>query len=171
MKKLYFVRHGQSEYNRDGLLAGTTETALTHQGKEQAHASGENAKSLDIDYIISSPISRAYDTAKIIAEEIGYPIEKIEVNELLRERHFGEAEGSVWSIRSLEGTVGLEDAAKVIARATAMLKYVETLPYDTILLVSHGAMLRAYRSVVDPEHNSFGNEIGATKNAQMEQLV
>src|SRR5580765_3395811 len=89
MKHLYFVRHGLSENNKLSIFSGQTESPLADEGREQARQAGQQAKDLHIDHIISSPLSRAHETAQIIAREIGYPEDKIEVSSLLVERHFG----------------------------------------------------------------------------------
>lgn len=97
MKKLYFVRHGLSEMNVQGLMAGTTDTPLTDLGRKQAKKAGQSAKDLNINLIVSSPLSRALKTAQIIAQEIGYPKNKIILNQLLIERDHGSLEGKTWS--------------------------------------------------------------------------
>lgn len=109
MKRLYCMRHGLSVLNAQGRLAGRIETPLTDKGREQVKEAGKIAATLDIDYIISSPLSRALDTAKIIAAEIGFLPERIDVNSLVIERGFGSAEGTPWSPDlDLDGFVDVE---------------------------------------------------------------
>ncbi len=147
MTHLYFIRHGESELNAAGLIAGSIETPLTKTGRAQAKAAGEKARSLGIEYIISSPLERARDTAIIFAQEIGYDTEKIEYNPMLSERHFGVMEGKPYT-RSRRSYDDIEDAEKTSAlldRADRAVKYLESLPYKKILVVSHGSFGRALR--------------------------
>lgn len=151
MKHLYVLRHGESEMNARGLLAGSTETPLTKRGRLQAREAGEEAKVLHIDYIISSPQSRAHHTAEEIAYIIGYPVDKIELNDLLVERDFGSLEGSRYSPqRSAEGTPGAETHDELQKRLTLAWEYIQTIPADNILVVTHGSAGRMLRSVVHP---------------------
>ena len=146
MKKLYFVRHGLSEMNIIGQWSGTTETPLTSEGRKQARLAGKKAKKLNIDYIISSPLSRAYDTARVIAKEIGYPIDQIHVNPLFIERHFGELEGRHWSPDiDLDDIADIETADSVIHRAKMALDFLKTIEAENILVISHGSFGRAIR--------------------------
>ena len=96
MKKLYFVRHGETHMNVAGRLSGRIETPLTDKGRLQAIKTGKHIKMHlpTIDLIICSPYGRAYETAKSIAGQIGYPITKIGRNKLFVERTFGVLEGT-----------------------------------------------------------------------------
>lgn len=146
MTHLYFVRHGLSQLNTEKRVAGTTQTPLTKTGKEQAKSTGKDAQNLGIEHIISSPLSRAYDTAKIIAKEIGFPINKIEVNPLFIERHFGSMEGQPYTPDvNYDGIADAEKKEVFLARAHLAIKYLHTLPYNKILIVGHGATGRALR--------------------------
>lgn len=153
MKKLYFIRHGQSVLNVQKRYGGRTDTPLTSEGRKQAKAAGKAAKGLGIDAIVSSPLSRAHDTAKIIAEEIGFNVADIEINDLLLERNFGSLETQLWEegLR-LEDIADVETADAVLERAHAMHKFIHSLNADTILIVAHGSIGRALRSVIMPDH-------------------
>ncbi len=145
------MRHGESEMNVQGLLAGSTETPLTARGRRQARRTGEEAKTLQIDHIISSPQSRAHQTAVEIAEIIGYPVEKIELNELLVERDFGKLEGVAYHPSlSAETTPGAETRKELRQRLEQAWQYLQTIPADNILVVTHGSTGRMLRTVVHP---------------------
>lgn len=146
MKKLYFVRHGLTVMNVEGRWSGTTDTPLTERGRQQAKAAGEAAKNLKIDLIIASPLSRAHETAQIIAKVIEYPKEKILLNPMLIERHFGELEGKEWYPDfNYDGIVDIETEDTLLNRARAALDWLETLPEEHIMVVSHGSFGRALR--------------------------
>lgn len=73
MGELYFVRHGQTVWNVENKICGATDSPLTEKGHEQARETGRILKEtidkgqIHIDQILTSPLSRAKDTA----DEIG----------------------------------------------------------------------------------------------------
>ena len=90
MKKIYFVRHGESEANAQGLAAGSEfDTPLTDTGRAQARRAGQDLKDKKIQLIVASTMDRALGTAKIIAKEIGYDSNKILTNKSFVERGMG----------------------------------------------------------------------------------
>jgi broad specificity phosphatase PhoE len=173
MKRLYFVRHGEAEMNAQGVFAGRTETPLTEKGREQARLAGEEAKALGIDLIISSPLSRAHDTAKIIAETIGYPVDKIELSDLLLERSFGSAEGQIWAPDfDMESVADCEPLHELQDRLEQFWQYVQTLPAENILVSSHGSAGRMFRHVCNPDIPFHGTALAHhLPNAHIVQLV
>ncbi len=89
MIEIYLCRHGQSQANADGILAGHLDSPLNEVGKQQAQELAQLAKGakLKFDHVYCSPLSRARDTAIIIAEQTGSP--EPEVMPQLIERDFG----------------------------------------------------------------------------------
>lgn len=93
VKTIYFVRHGECEANAKRLIAGSGDNSpLTPQGYEQAEVVADILKGKQIDFIITSPLARAQETAKRISDIIGYEGE-IRKEPLLLERDFGAATG------------------------------------------------------------------------------
>jgi uncharacterized phosphatase len=153
MKKLYFIRHGQSVMNTQKLWAGVTDTPLTEEGRQQAKRAGKEAKKLNIDLIVSSPLSRAHETARIIAKEIDYPNKKIIISPLLVERDGGKYEGQPYvPSMNLDHIEGFEKDDVIVARAHEALKWINTHTADHILVVSHGSFGRAMRSILKAEY-------------------
>ncbi|MEO8104884.1 MAG: histidine phosphatase family protein [Candidatus Saccharibacteria bacterium] len=151
MQHLYFVRHGLSVMNKQGIFSGRTETPLAREGVQQAELAGSHAAGLHIDCIVSSPMKRAIDTATIIAQKIGYPVEKIIVSDLFMERAFGPLEGTAYQPNmKIEHIEGVEKAELIVQRARAGVEYLHSLPAETILVVSHGAIGRALRHCLNP---------------------
>lgn len=75
VKNFYIFRHGESTYNVKGLVQGhSNDSVLTPNGEQQARKAAERLKDKDIDIIISSPLIRAKQTAKIVAEVIKVPV-------------------------------------------------------------------------------------------------
>ncbi|CAN5655523.1 hypothetical protein BH23PAT1_BH23PAT1_4300 [soil metagenome] len=158
MKKIYFARHGLSELNQRGLLAGRTETPLVEEGRNQAKRAGQKAKALNIDAIVSSPQSRALETAQIIAAEIGYPKDQVHENNLLMERDYGALEGKPWAPDlNMDGIADLESEDTLFERTRLALEWIGTLPANNILVVSHGSFGRALRTLLT-EHPFHGSE-------------
>lgn len=156
MKTLYFIRHGEAEHNLRNTFGGNSDTQLTTKGIEQARYAGQNAKhqKLSFDIIISSPLTRAHHTAKIVARHLDYPREKILIEDVFRERNFGTLEGKDFKTYQhdyLEGEAGIDHHDGVERfidlqwRAQKAFEWLQSLPYDSILVVGHGAFGRALR--------------------------
>ncbi len=90
MTKFLLLRHGETESNTKGKLQGCQDSPLTETGKNQAHLLGKKLKELAPDYLYSSDLGRAKQTAKIISEHTGLTPNYIET---MRERSFGIFEG------------------------------------------------------------------------------
>ena len=73
MKTIYFVRHGQTLKNAQHIHQGPDEP-LTELGKEQAAAIAKVLKGKDIDGIVTSPFTRAFETASIVGKELDLPL-------------------------------------------------------------------------------------------------
>lgn len=72
--RLYLVRHGESEGNRQLLLYGRTDCPLTEAGRADALAAAEKLRGLEIRRCYASPLSRAADTARACADALGLPV-------------------------------------------------------------------------------------------------
>jgi broad specificity phosphatase PhoE len=152
MKHLYFIRHGQSELNVLGIFAGSIDTPLTDIGRLQAKQAASEIKSLGIDLIVTSDLSRASETARIIAEEINYATSDIISEALFTEQSYGSLEGKPWTTSVDPNQYpDIETDAEVMARARSGLEYLRKLNADTILLVSHGSYSRALRAAIHGE--------------------
>ncbi len=93
MTRILFVRHGETDWNKEHRIQGQTDTKLTEEGKKQAKRIAERLKDEKIDAIYTSTLSRAIDTAKKINKYHNLKIEKCkEFNEL----SFGMYEGMKW---------------------------------------------------------------------------
>jgi broad specificity phosphatase PhoE len=87
---IVFVRHGETPPNRDGLLLGRADPALTERGRSQAKDLALALAGRGVISVLTSPLRRARDTASPIAAECGVPVE---VDERLIEIDYGEWEG------------------------------------------------------------------------------
>jgi uncharacterized phosphatase len=154
MKHFYHVRHGLSEMNKLGKVSSSTDTKLTEEGRAQAKKAGISAKDFGIDLVVSSPLSRAYDTATIIADEIGIDKNKVLTSDLLKERPYGDLEGTEYSLLktlNIEDYAGVESWDDLSARAKKAVEWIKSLEAESVLVVSHGSIGRALRQVIKPD--------------------
>ena len=93
MGKIYFVRHGESEWNVADRICGQTDVPLTQKGHEQAEETGKKILDAGIraEAVLCSPLLRAKQTAEHIAEMTGIPLR---VEPRLTEQNFGIWEGT-----------------------------------------------------------------------------
>ena len=91
---LILIRHGQSEWNALNQFTGWKDPDLTAKGIEEAHNAGKIIKNLKInfDFVFTSALVRAQNTAEIILKEINQPLSTIK-NQALNERNYGDLAG------------------------------------------------------------------------------
>ncbi len=137
-----FVRHGETESNRDGLLAGSTDVQLTETGLCEAATAAEALSQRDIRCICSSPLRRARDTAAIIAARLHLPVSPVPE---LAERNWGELEGSRLPIDLAQPSVpGGETLAAFNARVARGVATARSIAAGRpLLIVAHAGVFRA----------------------------
>jgi probable phosphoglycerate mutase len=156
-----FLRHGESQANRDCTLAGWRDSRLTHEGRRQARRAGALLAAERFDAIVTSDLSRAYDTARLVAtawsEATGLAAPPLRIERDLRERNVGEWEGRarVWlreqgHMRVLldwEGVPpGGESQAMLARRAIGAL---DGHRDGHSLVVCHGGVIRILLGLLD----------------------
>lgn len=144
---LYFVRHGQTDWNVEGKLQGKSDIPLNDTGRAQAALTRDQLSDVKIDKIYCSPLMRAKETASIINELWNLPIHE---EERLMERSFGKSEGihrdqiafsDLWIYDTASMFEGGEDTASFYARVTSFLDEIrEEAKEHEILLVAHGGV-------------------------------
>ena len=146
------LRHGQTDWNIEFLLQGVTDIPMNETGIEQIKMAAKAIKAEDWDIVLTSPLSRARQTAEIIADHVGFP--KIVEKELLIERSFGEAEGlshEQWRARysNLDEIPGGESRSQLAKRSKLLLDTVAAeLMGKKVLAISHGALIRSLLATV-----------------------
>lgn len=148
--KIYSTRHGQTDYNKQDRILGTTDVPLNETGLEQAVSLAEQCASMgDFDIIIASPMMRAMQTAKIVADRINVPIV---TDERLREWNYGKYEQQPRFTEGFEknkvnfavrmGKTG-ESLMQLTHRVYSALDDIIRQYNDkNILIVSHGGVCR-----------------------------
>jgi broad specificity phosphatase PhoE len=143
---LGLLRHGQTEWNITFRIQGSSDIPLNDTGIAQAHAAAEIIDGSEWDVIIASPLSRALHTAQIVANRHGF--ETVEVEPLLTERSFGEAEGmeyTQWKAGHTDHALipGIETLSELDVRVRRLLDHIATkYSGKRVLAVSHGAFIR-----------------------------
>ena len=97
--RLYFVRHGETAWNREGRLQGQHDIPLNDLGRAQAAEAGRRLKTLTDPQAlpwVASPLSRTVETAQLARREIGLEEDVFTRDERLKELAFGRWEGLTW---------------------------------------------------------------------------
>jgi broad specificity phosphatase PhoE len=143
---LGLLRHGQTDWNVEGKLQGTSDIPLNETGQRQALAAAAAINPADWDLVLYSPLSRARATAQQIVES--HALGQLAIDDRLLERAFGEAEGlSYLEWKTLYdpavGVAGGENLEQLEIRANKMLdEFAEEFSGKRVLAVSHGAFIR-----------------------------
>ena len=148
--QIALVRHGQTDFNRDGRLQGSSDIPLNETGIAQAHTAARLLAGEHWDAVVSSPLERAAVTADIIAAALG--LEVCGRYPSLIERAYGQAEG-LTKEQAVErfGTdwPGEEDFDDLQRRAVAAVDEVaERNPVGALVIVTHGTFIRAFAAHV-----------------------
>lgn len=160
---LYLVRHGETDWNRDRRIQGSTDIPLNDTGREQAAETGRLLARRRWDAVITSPLSRAFETGAIIAGQLGLPTPSTDDD--LVERHYGDAEGL--NHRELAerfpgdaAVPGRETREQVVARVLpALVAIAQAHEGEAVVVVTHGGVIRSVLGAVDPgrDHPAIGN--------------
>ena len=149
MKKVYFVRHGQTDYNLNEMIQGAIDIELNETGIKQAYETKEKLKNIHFDKVYSSPLKRAKKTAEIISEDRGV---KVEVDERLKEISFGVNEGNKFGSYDYEGFWNYknphlypkaEDVRDFVDRVSNFLDSLKDEKQENVLIVAHGGVSKA----------------------------
>ena len=152
MSSLAFVRHGQTDANRDGVLLGRLDPELNDTGRAQAAAVAERLVESAPTRVVSSPLARARETAEIVAQRCG--LEAV-VDERLIEVDYGEYDGMalgalprdlthLWRTDAKFAPPGGESLASVGVRmAEFTAEMLEVVHEGSIVAVSHVSPIKA----------------------------
>ncbi len=139
-----FLRHGETENNRLGLIAGSTDVPLNETGIEQARAAANRLAASGVDAVWTSPLLRARTTASHVAESLGLPVRVVPQ---LAERNWGTLEGRPRALR-IPGVTppGAESATAFRERTLLGLRAIAAsrLP----LVVAHSGTFRVLSALL-----------------------
>jgi probable phosphoglycerate mutase len=174
MKKIYLVRHGESEENIGGVMQGGP-TPLSPKGHEQAQFIAQRATKLPIEVIIPSTMLRARQTAEYIAKATGKPVEPSAL--FVEKRPPTAMLGSLASdpkMKELDDVLHTsfgednyqhsdeETTSEMNARAKQALDYLAGRTEQEILVVTHGLFLRSLVGAV-----LFGDKLSIRETAHL----
>ena len=162
MKKLYLLRHGQTEFNVKKLVQGRCDSPLSDLGRKQAGMAAAWLKGHDVvpDKVASSPLGRAMDTAQLVACELLGPDAAVEPCEGIIERSYGTFEEGphdalptdVWDPGEELVPFGGEGSHALQTRMVSTLANLMSAEgIETLLAVSHGSASRQFIKAAAPE--------------------
>ena len=172
---IYFVRHGESEANVKKVFAGQKDDSLlTDEGKEQATITAQKIKKEDfkITRIVSSPLKRSFETAEIIAKELGFNVSDIVVDNRINEYDMGSLTGTPYHTISSTILIGAENAEKPKDFHDRIYSCVKELsqPLENILLVSHAGVGRMLETIKENKEINLFYDIKAYPNASITKI-
>ena len=146
--KLYVVRHGETIWNVENRVQGITDIPLTDQGRLDATLLKDLVKDINIDVVISSPLGRAIETAKILTDG------KLPINtdDRIKERDWGLNEGAnidevdrwdCWDVILNTRVQNIESIQDFMYRVSNFLEDIKVRYKDkNVLVVTHSAVIR-----------------------------
>lgn len=161
--KLYIVRHGETIWNTLKKVQGITDISLTEKGIQDAKKLQETINELDIDVVISSPLSRAVKTAEILVDK------KLPINtdDRIIERDWGLCEGAslnevdrvkCWDYYLNYDENSIEVLTDFMKRIIEFIDDIKNKYHDkNVLVVTHSAVSRAIYHYLNgiPEDGDF----------------
>ena len=162
-QEVILIRHGQSTANASGVWQGQLDFPLSDQGRLQSATAGRALKGTNISGIYSSPLSRAFETAEIVAGEADFSGEVVPMPDLM-ERHGGVLQGHTWAEQEAHNPAfvekflalpeeerwsfaGAESDEEILARFERALSTIRSrhpISEGSLVVVSHGGVMRAF---------------------------
>jgi broad specificity phosphatase PhoE len=164
-RSFFFVRHGQTDWNAKGILQGHNDIPLNQTGKDQAYELAKNVREHKFDVIITSTLSRAFETAEIINQLQSLPIVP---RDDLREACSIEAAKYILASKGIKRKINFdfvkphpEGPKEFIKRIeTAIHSVFEEYQSEKLLIVAHGGVLAAMCEI-------FQHQVIPTPNCQL----
>jgi broad specificity phosphatase PhoE len=160
-QEVWLIRHAETEWSRTGKHTGRTDVPLTEHGRQVAVALGERLGGREFALVLTSPMSRARETAELAG------LRDAQVRDDLLEWNYGEYEGRTtkdireewpgWYLWT-DGAPGGEMAGDVAARCDRVIAEVLAANGD-VALVAHGHVLRALAARWVEEPAAFGGRL------------
>jgi broad specificity phosphatase PhoE len=150
--RLYVTRHGQTAWNRENIICGTTDLSLDETGMEQARETAQKLRDVPFDRVICSPLLRARQTAQLICEGRDLPLT---IDKRIREQDYGAFEGKPRLEPGFLATkrnfaVHYPGGESHMSAAQRVYNFLEDtalrFPDETVLVVCHGGICRIIES-------------------------
>lgn len=160
--KIFLIRHGETEWNVAGKSQGWKDIPLNETGKAQAREMAEELSRLKVHVIYTSSLSRAEETADIIAEKLSIP-QKVSDPAL---RFYGKKKR--WKWLKTKKRKEFEMQREITADATLYFKHLSAMhPGEIVLVVTHQAVIKSLYKTIGP-HIKKTKKVG---NGRMMCLV
>ncbi len=166
MTTLLLARHGETDWNRELRIQGSSDIALNELGRRQAQALAQELEHVELDAIYSSDLSRARETAAAVAALHGL---EVRLDARLRERAFGSWEGL-----TREDIAALPDGSRhdgedddqVRERVLEAIQAIaDAHPGENVLVVAHGGALNVLW------HHAIGERVERWANCAVYKLA
>ena len=152
LERLVLWRHGESDYNATQRMQGQLDSQLTPTGHSQARRAARSLAALRPEVLLSSDLSRAGDTAAVLAAETGIPLR---VDKRLRETHLGSWQGlthaevetlcpggiQTWRTNPTWAPPGGETRVEVAGRASHVVAELDATGHGSAVLCTHGGLI------------------------------
>lgn len=150
--KLYFVRHGETEFNKVGRIQGRLDVSMNLVGFKQARLLAKRLSDVSFDMAFTSPLKRTIETAEEITRGRDIIIHKVH---WLTDTDVGEWEGKLQStlIRSYKRMLQADDMSRLLSerggesfgdvhkRLKTFIEELEFVNADSVLVVTHAAVI------------------------------
>lgn len=161
-RPFFFLRHGETDWNLRGLAQGRRDIPLNDTGRRQAREAAASATALNIQRIVTSPLSRAEETARTVGAAIGIEPEH---DPGLMECSFGEREGEPagdWFRDWLAGRIlipGADICADFIDQRAGRIASIIAADDRPTLIVAHGVVYRGIQKLFGWEDRTVPNGV------------
>lgn len=150
--RLYVLRHGQTDYNKEGRFQGQNDIDINEEGIEQTRKTAKELEKITFDKVYVSPLKRAIETAKIVTDS------KLIIDNSIIERSFGKLEGRK-GIADYEEKIeefGIETLEDLEKRVKSFLNYIceKYKGHENILVVTHGGIAQIINKLLDKNYNN-----------------
>ncbi len=165
------IRHGETDWNSSGRLQGSEDIELNNLGREQAIQIAGYFQDEPWDVVVSSPLKRAFETAKIIATSLAIPT--VHVVDELKERSYGSGSGLLPEERRRRFPYGIPDQEEfehLRQRAMAGLsKIANEFKGKRIIVVAHGGLTNSILYTLS--NGAFGSFKTRLKNGCINKIT
>jgi probable phosphoglycerate mutase len=166
MTTLLLARHGETDWNRELRIQGSSDIELNDLGRAQAHALAQELEHVELDAIYASDLSRARATAQAVAASHGL---EVQLDPRLRERSFGGWEGLTREDLAALPEGSHHDGESDEQVRERMLEAVQAIaddhPGEQVLVVSHGGALNTLW------HHALGERVERWANCAVYKLA
>lgn len=162
--KVYLVRHGQTDYNKQRLLQGRSNISLNSVGRNQATEISHSLSNVKFDAVYASPLIRAIETAAIIS---GVDEAEIVKDERIIEVDFGIYEKRKYTRMGFWLTLywllpevfrnpkTVEGTSEMVERVVSFLNDLKKEKYENVLVVCHGGIIRVLSGCLEGRKNGL----------------